>query len=171
MIGTSSCTSTYSSCKCCYSILTNLLIIDNNWYPTVARDNVDLVTDEIVAIRPNGIETADGSVHEVDVIIYATGFKANQFLWPMTVSGKSGTELNERWGDEPSAFKGMLVPDYPNLFCLYGPNTNIVHGGSIIYPNRPMQDRDPNPFYDTTNGTKSVGWMIRTNKGMYKGGE
>jgi 4-hydroxyacetophenone monooxygenase len=109
------------------------LIIDNNWYPTVARDDVNLVTDAIVAVHPNGIETADGTVHEVDVIIFATGFNTNHFLWPMDVIGRSGTTLEERWGDYPRAYKGMLVPDYPNLFCLYGPNTNIVHGGSIIY--------------------------------------
>ena len=109
------------------------LIIDNNWYPTVGRENVDLVTDEIVAVRPNGIETADGKLHEADVIVFATGFNTNRFLWPMDVVGRSGTSLEERWGDYPRAYKGMLVPDYPNLFCLYGPNTNIVHGGSIIY--------------------------------------
>ncbi len=109
------------------------LIIDNNWYPTVAREDVNLVTDEIVAVRPGGLETADGTLHEVDVIIFATGFNTNHFLWPMDVTGRSGTMLEERWGEYPRAYKGMLVPDYPNLFCLYGPNTNIVHGGSIIY--------------------------------------
>ena len=109
------------------------LIIDNNWYPTVARDNVELVTETISTFRPTGIETADGVLHEVDVIIYATGFKTNLFLWPMEVTGKSGRRLAERWGDFPKAYKGIMVPDYPNLFCLYGPNTNIVHGGSIIY--------------------------------------
>jgi 4-hydroxyacetophenone monooxygenase len=109
------------------------LIIDNNWYPTVARDNVNLITDPIAAVCPEGIETADGELHEVDVIIFATGFNTNQFLWPMEITGRSGTTLAERWGDYPRAYKGMLVPDYPNLFCLYGPNTNIVHGGSIIY--------------------------------------
>ncbi|MGE0624430.1 MAG: flavin-containing monooxygenase [Pseudomonadales bacterium] len=109
------------------------LIIDNNWYPTVARDDVNLVTDPIVAIHPNGIETADGTLHEVDVIVFATGFNTNHFLWPMDVVGRSGATLEDRWGDYPRAYKGMLVPDYPNLFCLYGPNTNIVHGGSIIY--------------------------------------
>jgi len=109
------------------------LIIDNNWYPTVARENVDLVTDPIAALTPNGVRTADGTEHDVDVIVFATGFNTNQFLWPMEVTGRSGTTLRERWGDYPRAYKGILVPDYPNLFCLYGPNTNIVHGGSIIY--------------------------------------
>ena len=109
------------------------LIIDNNWYETVSSDNVNLVSDEIVAVTPTGIETADGTLIDVDVIIYATGFNTNKFLWPMEVTGRTGTTLSERWGDYPRAYKGMLVPDYPNLFSLYGPNTNIVHGGSIIY--------------------------------------
>ncbi len=109
------------------------VIIDNNWYETITRDNVNLISDEIAALTPRGIKTADGVEHKIDVIIYATGFNTNKFLWPMEVVGRSGTSLSERWGDYPQAYKGMLVPDYPNLFSLYGPNTNIVHGGSIIY--------------------------------------
>ena len=123
----------FEKCLPRFPVFGKRLIIDNNWYPTLARDNVNLETNEIVAIRPEGIETADGTLHEVDVIIFATGFKSNLFLWPMSVTGKSGVALSERWGDYPRAYKGVLVPDYPNLFCLYGPNSNIVHGGSIIY--------------------------------------
>ncbi|MBX3705334.1 MAG: NAD(P)/FAD-dependent oxidoreductase [Pseudomonadales bacterium] len=109
------------------------LIVDNNWYPTIARDNVELVTTGIARITPQGVATVDGRLHEVDAIVVATGFKSNLFLWPMEVVGRSGTSLAERWGDYPRAYKGVTVPDYPNLFCLYGPNTNIVHGGGIIY--------------------------------------
>ncbi|MCZ0944233.1 MAG: NAD(P)/FAD-dependent oxidoreductase [Gammaproteobacteria bacterium] len=109
------------------------LIIDNNWYGTLARDNVALVTDPIERIVPDGLVTAGGALHQADVIIAATGFRTNQFLWPMAVAGRSGETLDRRWGDSPRAFKGTAVPDYPNFFCLYGPNTNIVHGGSIIY--------------------------------------
>ncbi|MEM7100653.1 MAG: NAD(P)/FAD-dependent oxidoreductase [Pseudomonadota bacterium] len=109
------------------------LIVDNGWYPTLARENVDLITDGIVRVHPHGIETQDGTIHEVDVLILATGFHTNQFLWPMEIIGKSGTTLEATWGDTANAYKGITVPDFPNLFCLYGPNTNIVHGGSIIY--------------------------------------
>jgi 4-hydroxyacetophenone monooxygenase len=109
------------------------LIVDNNWHPTIARDNVDLVTTGIARITPAGVATVDGVVHEVDAIVVATGFKSNLFLWPMEVVGRSGTSLEAQWGDYPRAFQGITVPDYPNLFCLYGPNTNIVHGGGIIY--------------------------------------
>ncbi len=109
------------------------VIVDNNWYRNVARDDVTLLGDPIKRFYADGIETEDGTCHEFDVVIFATGFNTNRFLWPMTVTGKSAVSLDERWGDMPQAYKGMLVPDYPNLFCLYGPNTNIVHGGSIIY--------------------------------------
>ncbi|MBO6557773.1 MAG: NAD(P)/FAD-dependent oxidoreductase [Pseudomonadales bacterium] len=109
------------------------VIIDNNWYGTMARNDVSLVDSPIVRFNESGIETEDGEVHDFDVIIFATGFNTNRFLWPMEVVGESGESLDSRWGDSPEAYKGMLVPDYPNLFCLYGPNTNIVHGGSIIY--------------------------------------
>ena len=109
------------------------LIIDNNWYQHMTREDVNLVDDSIVRFHPKGIETADGTIHEFDVVVFATGFNSNRFLWPMDVVGKSKVSLGERWGEYPQAYKGMLVPDYPNLFCIYGPNTNIVHGGSIIY--------------------------------------
>lgn len=109
------------------------LIIDNNWYQHMTREDVSLVDEPIARFHPKGIETADGEVHEFDVIVFATGFNSNRFLWPMDVVGKSNVSLDDRWGEYPQAYKGMLVPDYPNLFCLYGPNTNIVHGGSIIY--------------------------------------
>jgi len=122
-----------SKCVPDYPVWGKRLIVDNNWYRTLARDNVDLVTDGIRRITAKGIETVDGAVHEADVLILGTGFRSNLFLWPMEVRGRSGTTLAEQWGDYPKAYKGISVPDFPNLFCLYGPNTNIVHGGSIIY--------------------------------------
>ena len=109
------------------------LIVDNGWYPTLARPDVDLVDAPITRIVPEGVETEDGQIHEVDVLILATGFHTHQFLWPIDVIGKSGRTLADTWGDSANAYKGVSVPDFPNLFCLYGPNTNIVHGGSIIY--------------------------------------
>lgn len=120
-------------CTPTFPVFGKRLIIDNNWYQSMVRDDVTLVDDQIVRFCPEGIETADGEVHEFDVVVFATGFNSNRFLWPMEIVGNSGLSLDERWGTYPRAYKGMLVPDYPNLFCLYGPNTNIVHGGSIIY--------------------------------------
>ena len=109
------------------------LIVDNGWYQTLARENVNLVTDPITAIEGNGVRTEDGTLHEVDILILATGFHSNQFLWPMDIVGKEEQTLASVWGDSANSYKGISVPNFPNLFCLYGPNTNIVHGGSIIY--------------------------------------
>ena len=110
------------------------MLQDNGtWLATLKRDNVDLITDSIAAIAPRGVRTVDGVEHAVDVIVYATGFHANRFLWPMEIVGRDGTALRERWGEEPRAYLGVTVPGFPNLFCLYGPGTNLAHGGSIIF--------------------------------------
>ncbi|MEN8160985.1 MAG: 4-hydroxyacetophenone monooxygenase, partial [Myxococcota bacterium] len=69
----------------------------------------------------------------VDVIVFATGFHANKFLWPMQITGRGGVSLREHWGEEPRAYLGITVPRFPNLFCLYGPATNLAHAGSIIF--------------------------------------
>jgi 4-hydroxyacetophenone monooxygenase len=75
----------------------------------------------------------DGVEEDVDVIIYATGFTASKFLTPMTVKGSGGLDLHEHWAGDARAYLGVTIPNFPNLFCLYGPNTNIVINGSIIF--------------------------------------
>jgi len=110
------------------------MLLDNGiWARTLKRDNVDLVTVPIEGITPSGIVTSDGAEHDVDVIIYATGFEASRFLTPMQVTGRGGVDLHEHWDGDARAYLGMMVPGFPNLFCLYGPNTNIVVNGSIIF--------------------------------------
>ncbi len=110
------------------------MLQDNgSWLGALKRPNVDLVTDRIAAITPDGVRCADGSEHRVDVIVYATGFHANRFLWPMEIFGRGGVSLREQWGDDPKAYLGITVPGFPNLFCLYGPGTNLAHAGSIIF--------------------------------------
>lgn len=106
---------------------------DGTWAATLKRDDVELVTDKITEITPRGVCTADGVEHEVDVIVYGTGFQASRFLTPMQVIGRGGVDLHEHWGGDARAYLGINVPGFPNLFCLYGPNTNIVINGSIIY--------------------------------------
>jgi 4-hydroxyacetophenone monooxygenase len=98
------------------------MLQDNgSWLTALTRENVDLVTERIAAIGPTGIRCEDGTEHDVDVIVFATGFHANRFLWPMDIVGRGGERLRERWGDEPRAYLGITVPGYPNFFCLYGP--------------------------------------------------
>jgi 4-hydroxyacetophenone monooxygenase len=94
------------------------------------RDNVTLVTDAIERITPTGITTTGGVEHPIDVIVYATGFKANEFLWPMSVQGREGRLIDEVWSEDgPRAYLGSMVPGFPNFFVLYGPNSNPFGGG------------------------------------------
>ncbi len=110
------------------------LLRDNGvWADALKRENVELITDAIREITPTGVVTADGVAHDVDVIIYGTGFQASKFLTPMTVTGRDGVDLHEHWKGDARAYLGVTVPGFPNLFCLYGPNTNIVINGSIVY--------------------------------------
>ncbi len=105
---------------------------DGGWVETLKRDNVRVIREPIEAITPRGIRCADGTEHEFDVIIYGTGFEASKFLMPMQVTGRGGVDLHQRWQDDARAYLGTAMPDFPNLFCMYGPNTNLVVYGSII---------------------------------------
>jgi 4-hydroxyacetophenone monooxygenase len=110
------------------------MLRDNGvWAGALMRDNVRLVTEPIREVTPAGLITSDGEEHSVDVVIYGTGFQASKFLTPMTVKGRGGVDLHEQWHGDARAYLGMTIPKFPNLFCLYGPNTNIVINGSIIY--------------------------------------
>jgi 4-hydroxyacetophenone monooxygenase len=103
------------------------------WARTFTRDNVTLDVHGVDAITERGVRTDDGVEHEFDVIIYGTGFEASKFLTPMTVHGRDGADLHETWDGEARAYLGLTIPGFPNLFLMYGPNTNIVINGSIIY--------------------------------------
>jgi cation diffusion facilitator CzcD-associated flavoprotein CzcO len=108
------------------------VLFSNDWYPTLARRNVELVTDPIERIVPDGVTTANGTTRQADVIIYGTGFKTLDFLAPMSVTGPGGRRLHETWRDRAAAYLGITVSGFPNFFVLYGPNTNLG-GNSIIY--------------------------------------
>ncbi|MFI4936445.1 MAG: NAD(P)-binding domain-containing protein [Caulobacterales bacterium] len=103
------------------------------WVAALKRPNVELVTDAITAITPTGVVTADGKEREFDVIIYGTGFTASQFLKTFKIKGRGGRELHEVWAGDARAYLGMTTPGFPNFFMIYGPNTNIVVNGSIIF--------------------------------------
>ena len=103
------------------------------WARTFTRESVTLDVGSIGAITPTGVRMVDGTDHAFDVIIYGTGFQASSFLTPMAVHGVDGVDLHETWDGEARAYLGMTIPNFPNLFLMYGPNTNIVINGSIIY--------------------------------------
>lgn len=105
---------------------------NGGWLATLQKPHVDLVTSGIREITEDGIVDDDGIAHSLDVIVLATGFHASKFLWPMEISGRGGHKLSDEWGDTPRAYLGMTVPGFPNFFILYGPGTNLAHGGSII---------------------------------------
>jgi len=106
---------------------------NGSWLRTLTRDNVELVRTGIDHIESDAVVTGDGTRHPADVIVYATGFQATKMLWPMTIRGREGEILSERWGERPSAYLGITVPGYPNFFCMYGPGTNLASGGSLIF--------------------------------------
>ena len=117
-----------------YAPASKRVVLDNgSWLSTLKRDNVRLVTEHIGCITADGVTTQDGVHYGVDVIVYATGFEASNFLTPMKVVGRDGRDIHEVWNGDARAFLGIMVPGFPNFFCMYGPNTNIVVNGSIIY--------------------------------------
>lgn len=109
------------------------MLRDSKWFSTLTRDNVELVTGSVQRITATGVVDKDGVEHPADVIVMATGFKAQAPLFPMEIVGTNGS-LRDHWGDDdPRAHLGITVPDFPNLFILYGPGTNGGHGGSAVF--------------------------------------
>jgi cation diffusion facilitator CzcD-associated flavoprotein CzcO len=109
------------------------ILFSSHFLPALQRANVELVTDKIASIAPEGVVTADGRLHEVDCLIWATGFKTNDFMLPMHVSGRDGRSLQESWNGGAHAHLGISVPGFPNMFLMYGPNTNTSGGSIIVY--------------------------------------
>jgi len=103
------------------------------WLGALTRENVDLVRTPIDFIEPDAVVTADGERYPADVLVYATGFRATEVLFPMAIVGRDGVDLRESWGERPAAYLGITVPGFPNFFCMYGPGTNLAHGGSLIF--------------------------------------
>lgn len=115
-----------------YPIGCKRILLSSDYLAAIARPNVELITDRIRRVTATAVETVDGRQHEVDAIVYGTGFAATEFLAPMTITGRGGIDLNEAWRNGASAYLGMTLPGFPNFFMLYGPNTNLGHN-SIVY--------------------------------------
>ena len=117
-----------------YPVTAKRMLQDNgSWLACLRKPNVELVRTEIERIVEDGIVTTDGTFYPADIICYATGFRHNDYLWPMEITGRQGVVLRDQWGHEPTAYLGITIPNFPNLFCLYGPGTNLAHGGSLIF--------------------------------------
>jgi cation diffusion facilitator CzcD-associated flavoprotein CzcO len=108
------------------------LMLTDEWYPTLTKPNVELITQPIAEVTPSGVRLEDGSERPADVLVMATGFKTHGFVAPMKIIGSKGRTLAEEWAEVPHAYLGMSVPGFPNMFLLYGPNTN-GGTGSVIY--------------------------------------
>jgi cation diffusion facilitator CzcD-associated flavoprotein CzcO len=107
------------------------VMVTGDWYPTLTKPNVELVTDRIAEVTAAGIRTADGTERPADVLVLASGFKTHGFVAPMEIAGPRGRTLAQEWAGVPRAYLGITVPGFPNLFLVYGPNTNGGTGSVI----------------------------------------
>jgi cation diffusion facilitator CzcD-associated flavoprotein CzcO len=108
------------------------VMLTDDWYPTLTRPNVELITERIADVTATGVRTAGGAERPADVLILATGFATHGFVAPMEVIGTQGQTLAAKWGECPRAYLGLTVPGFPNMFLIYGPNTN-GGAGSVIF--------------------------------------
>ena len=99
----------------------------------MSRSNVSLVTQGISHFTASGIVDGAGAHHDADVVVYATGFRALEYLAPMEIVGRGGQSITDFWSDEPRAYLGMTVPRFPNLFLMYGPGTNLGYNGNLFF--------------------------------------
>ncbi|GLZ50271.1 monooxygenase [Actinomycetospora sp. NBRC 106375] len=110
------------------------MLLDNGWFAALRRDDVELVTDTVTRLTETGVVTAGGEERAADVVVLSTGFDAQHYLPGIRVTGRDGQDLHEWWGaDDAAAHLGITVPGFPNLFLMYGPNTNAGAGGSFIF--------------------------------------
>ena len=108
------------------------VLISNDYYPALARPNVELVTDAITGIEPGGVRTAGGALREVDAIVFGTGFRVTEYVSSMAIVGRGGRELSEVWRESVRNYLGIHVSGFPNLFLLMGPNTGLGHNSMIF---------------------------------------
>lgn len=108
------------------------ILMANDYYPTLARENVEVITAGIDRVVADGLLTTDGRHIPADVLIYGTGFRIADYLWPLKVFGTAGRDMREVWADRPKAYLGISVHGFPNCFLLVGPNTGLGHNSMIF---------------------------------------
>ena len=110
------------------------ILLDNGWFRTLTRPNVELVTDQIDHFARQGIVTSDGKLRPADLIVISTGFKVTEMAARLDITGRDGKRLADIWAnDNPTAYLGLTVPGFPNFFTMLGPNSGPAHGGSVIF--------------------------------------
>ena len=110
------------------------MLLDNGWFAALKRDNVQLVTESVDSITDRGVRSSGGDEVEADVVVFSTGFETTRYLQPIEFIGRGGKRLRDIWGDDDAtAYLGITVPGFPNLFLMYGPNTNSGAGGSYFF--------------------------------------
>jgi 4-hydroxyacetophenone monooxygenase len=110
------------------------ILLDNGWYRTIRKPNVELVTEHIDRVSEEGIVTVDGALRAADIIVYSTGFTVKEMAGRLHIKGRDGVTLKSAWDtDNPTAYLGLTVPRFPNFFCMLGPNSGPGHGGSVIF--------------------------------------
>ncbi len=115
------------------------LVVSGEFYPAIQHENAELVTEGIARIEPKGVRTADGRLHELDVLALATGFRVDRFLRPIRVKGRDGVDLEDVWKDRPNAYLSISIPNFPNLFMLNGPNGPVGNFSLITIADMQLQ--------------------------------
>lgn len=115
-----------------YPIGCKRILVSDDYYQTLVKPNVEVVTEAVREVNPAGVRTGDGAEHACDVLIFGTGFITTDFISPVRITGRQGLTINEAWKDGAEAYLGVTVAGFPNLFLLYGPNTNLGHNSIIV---------------------------------------
>lgn len=136
-----------------YEAMCKRLVVSDRFYSVVQRPDVELVTSGIDHIKPYGVVTADGQLHELEILLLATGFDSHAFMRPMAITGTDGRTLDQAWADGPRAFEGVMMPDFPNLFMLVGPHSPFA--------NHPLT------AVAEAQSARIVGWLQRWRAGEF----
>ena len=129
-----SCEELFEKCLPTYPPYGKRILLDHDWYATLCRDNVELIAEAVERISESGVIAADGTSQDFDIIIKCLGFEPVGSTARLNLRGSSGQSLSDAWdGDNPTAYVGITVPDFPNMFIMLGPNCAVGHGGSAIF--------------------------------------
>ena len=115
-----------AACTPDYALGCNRVLLSSDWYPTIARPDVDITRAGVSAMTPEGVVTSDGNHIAADVVVWCTGFTATEYLAPIRITGRDGVEIRDVWAEGPEAYLGLATPGFPNLFMSYGPNTGSL---------------------------------------------